>query len=88
MAAGPVGACWASGSWIETSWTADVWGALGAALAFVLDVNTRMLVYLRDLYGVSDGDLATLSQRYYASQTGEMTARVQKLIADATAATE
>lgn len=87
MAAGPVGTTWATGSWTDTSWTANTWAALGAALAFVLDLNARMLVYLRDRYTAPTGDLTTLTTRYCAEQTGEYTARMKKLAQDATDAT-
>jgi hypothetical protein len=49
------------------------------------DMNTRIAVYLRDLYSAPGADLATLVMRYLIAQTGEWTARFQKLITDATA---
>jgi hypothetical protein len=49
------------------------------------DMNTRIMVYLRGLYSVTGGDLATLTMRYLNAQTGEWTARMKKLITDATA---
>ena len=33
MAAGPVGAVWASGSWSDTAWESDVWAGAGAAIS-------------------------------------------------------
>jgi hypothetical protein len=58
--------------------------AAGTVLAFILDMNTRMLVYLRDLYSAPTAELTSLTTRYLAAQTGEMTARVRKLQTDAT----
>ena len=83
MPAGPVGSVWASGTWSDLAWEELTW-ADAVALLFVLDLNTRLLVYLRSLYGVTGGDLTTLTQRYLRSQTGEMNARFKKLITDAT----
>jgi hypothetical protein len=85
MPAGPIGSCWASGSWSDTAWEADTWsGAVVSALAFVLDLNTRLLVYLQDYYSTSNPDLATLTLRYLNGLSGEFTARFNKLIQDAT----
>lgn len=84
MAAGPVGSVWATGSWTDTCWEEFTW-ADAADLAFVLDLNTRLRVYLCDLYGLpATTDSTTLVARYLASQTGEMNARFRKLISDAT----
>lgn len=55
-----------------------------AALGFVLDLNTRLAVYLRDFYSNPDLDLTTGIQRYLSSLSGEWTARFQRLIQDAT----
>lgn len=64
-----------------------LWGA-AAVLDFVLDMNTRIMVFLRDFYTVSGGDLSTLTAKYLAEEkTGEYTARMQGLIQDATDAT-
>jgi hypothetical protein len=85
MPAGPIGTCWASGSWSDTSWEANTWsGAVVSALAFVLDLNTRLLVYLQDYYSTSNPDLTTLTLRYLNRLSGEFTARFNKLIQDAT----
>lgn len=84
MPAAPIGSCWAAGSWSDTAWEALTWRDAGT-LAFVLDMNTRCRVYLCDLYSVpTESDLTTLVHRYVNSQTGEMTARILKLIKDAT----
>lgn len=84
MAAGPVGSVWATGSWSDLAWEELTW-ADAAALAFVFDMNTRLRVYLCDLYGLPNTtDTTTLVTRYLASQTGEMNARIRKLINDAT----
>lgn len=86
MAAGPIGSVWAAGSWSDTCWEEFTW-ADAVALLFVLDLNTRLRVYLANLYGLPETtDLTTMVQRYLAAQTGDMTARFQKLIRDATAA--
>jgi hypothetical protein len=83
--AGPIGSVWAAGSWSDTAWEAFTWAdASVATLAFVLDLNTRIAVYLRDLYSAPGADVSTLICRYLAAQTGEYTARFQKLIQDAT----
>jgi hypothetical protein len=47
-------------------------------------MNTRIAVYLRTLYSAPGADASTLIVRYLASKTGEMTARFQQLIDDAT----
>ena len=84
MAAGPIGSVWATGSWTDTSWEEFTW-ADASALAFVLDMNTRIRVYLCDLYGLPQTtDTTTIVQRYLRSQTGDMNARFRKLIRDAT----
>lgn len=85
MPSGPIGSCWASGSWSNTAWSANTWAdAAVATLAFVLDLNTRIAVYLRDLYSAPGADTTTLMHRYLAAQSGEYTARFKKLIQDAT----
>jgi hypothetical protein len=69
------------------------WGYLGIEAAgsvvvpgnTILDMNTRIMVYLRSLYSVTGGDLESLTMRYLVAQTGEWTARMKKLITDATA---
>ena len=62
-----------------------LWGA-GAVLTFVLDLNTRLRVYLADLYTLPGADLTSMTARYLRAQTGDYTARFKKLITDATAA--
>ncbi len=62
---------------------ANTW-ADETVLAFVLDMNARVTVYLRDLYGDPAGDANDLIARYLASQTGQMNARFLKLEQDAT----
>lgn len=58
-----------------------------AALAFVLDVNTRIMVYLRDLYAVSAGENTALTRRRMdALSSGDANQRLLQIIADATAA--
>lgn len=84
MAAGPIGTNWATGSWEDTAWEAESWEGGAAVLAFVLDLNTRITVYLRDLYAVPTAECTTLTVRYLAANTGEMNARFQKLIQAAT----
>lgn len=54
------------------------------ALAFVLDLNTRLMVYLRDLYTVTGGDLTTLVARRLGELSGDYTSRMRQLIQDAT----
>lgn len=86
MPAGAVGSVWQALSWSATCWEALTW-ADAQALTFVLDLNTRLKVYLCSLYGLpATVDTTTVVQRYLRSQTGEMNARLRKLIADATAA--
>jgi hypothetical protein len=85
MPAGPIGSVWAAGTWADTAWEVNTWAdAVVSALAFVPDMNTRIAVYLRDLYSAPGADLSTLVHRYLAAQTGEFTARFQQLIDDAT----
>ena len=86
MPAGAVGSCWASGSWSNTCWEANAW-ADAAALAFVLDMNTRLSVYLRDFYGLPTADPLPLLRRYLEDETsGEFAARFRQLMAAATGA--
>lgn len=59
----------------------------GPTMPYIADMDTRLLVYLRTLYSVPTGDLTTLVRRYLDAQTtGSANQRMQKLIADATAA--
>jgi hypothetical protein len=83
MPAGPIGSCWASGSWSNTAWEANTWSS-ATVVAFIQDMNTRIASYLRTLYSAPGADASTLIVRYLASKTGEMTARFQQLIDDAT----
>ena len=58
-----------------------------AALAFVLDLNTRLWVYLADLYSVSPTDNTALVRRHLDGQSsGDATQRFKRLIDDATSA--
>lgn len=87
MPAGVVGSSWATNSWLDTVWEEFSWADLGTGLdlEFVLDLNTRIRVYLCDLYSApANADLTTLVLRYLRSQTGEMNARLRKLVTDAT----
>lgn len=59
-----------------------LWGA-AAVLAFVFDLNTRLMVYLRSYYSVSGGDLSTLVSRYLAGLSGDYNARMRRLVQDA-----
>lgn len=53
-------------------------------LDFVLDLNTRLTVFLRDFYS-STSDLPTLSTRYLAEEvTGDYNVRWRQLVQDAT----
>jgi hypothetical protein len=86
MPAGPIGTVWAAGTWADTAWELGTWADVSAFLGNNNpDMNTRIAVYLRDLYSAPGADLATLVMRYLIAQTGEWTARFQKLITDATA---
>jgi hypothetical protein len=86
LPAGPIGTCWASGSWSDLAWEELTWENVSAVLGNLNpDMNTRIAVYLRALYSAPGADLATLTMRYLIAQTGEWTARFQKLITDATA---
>lgn len=84
MAAGPIGPRWAASSWSDTAWEADTWSWVTVVLTFVLDLNTRLAVYLRNLYSDPDLDLTTGIQRYLRSQTGDYSVRWRKLIQAAT----
>jgi hypothetical protein len=69
----------------HVSWSySGILAATVAALAFVLDLNTRLLVFLRDHYSVSGGDLTSLATRYLAGLSGDYNVRFRKLIQDAT----
>lgn len=58
--------------------------ATDAALAFVLDLNTRIAVYLRDFYTAPTAEVTPLTGRYLNTLTGDMTARWRTLVQDAT----
>ena len=86
MPAGPVGGVWASGVWADTVWELGVWGDIGVIVGnTILDINTRIAVFLRVHYSLPGADATGLVQRYLASLSGEYTARLQQLIRDATA---
>jgi hypothetical protein len=63
-----------------------LWAA-GAALAFILDINTRMRQYLANYYGYpyETADLTTMMVRYCDALPGDYSARIHRLIDDATA---
>jgi hypothetical protein len=59
----------------------------GVTIAFVADLNTRLLIYLQAYYTSTNTDLATLTHRYLRDDaTGDYTARMRQLISDATEA--
>jgi hypothetical protein len=84
--AGPVGTVWGSGVWADTVWELGVWGDIGVIVGnTILDINTRIAVFLRTLYSEPNGDPTSLVVRYLNSLSGEYTARLKRLIEDATA---
>ena len=87
MPAGPVGSVWASGTWSDLAWEENVWADIGAIVGnTILDINTRISVFLRTFYGTTHPDVGALIVKYLREQcTGEYTARLRKLIEDATA---
>ena len=87
MPAGPVGSVWKSGSWSATAWAANTWANASAAAGnAILDLNTRLYVYLNSYYGYNPPkDLATLVPRYLAGLTGDYMNRWNKMVDDATA---
>lgn len=86
MPAGAVGSCWAAGAWPATVWEALSWAdaAGDGPLAFVLEINARLYVFLCDYYGVSSGDLTTMADRYMDGLSGDGDARFRKMVQDAT----
>lgn len=88
MPAGVVGSVWAAGSWSATAWEANTWANAGGgpSLVFVLDLNTRLIVFLCDHYGVSTAtsDLTTLMERYMNGLTGTRNQRFFQMVQDAT----
>lgn len=62
-----------------------LWQA-GAALAFILDLNTRLRQYLANLYGYpyETADLGSLMARNLNARSGDMNNRFLALIDDAT----
>jgi hypothetical protein len=84
---GPVGSVWATGSWSNTAWEANVWANIGVIVGnTILDINTRIAVYLRSFYSAPNGDPNTLIVKYLREEVGgEYTARLKRLIEDATA---
>ena len=88
MPAGPIGDCWAAGSWSDTAWEANTWADTGAAIGnAILDLNTRLHRYLNDFYSTgTDKDVNALMQKYLAEElTGDYNNRMKQLIDDATA---
>jgi hypothetical protein len=83
MPAGAIGACWAAGSWEDTAWEALSWADV-VALAFVLDMNSRLYVYRCDYYSVPSGDLTTMATRYLREDSGEYNNRWHRMVQDAT----
>jgi hypothetical protein len=84
--AGAVGSVWASGSWSATAWEANVWADISAVTGnSILDLNTRIAVYLRAYYSQPSGDATSLVQRYLQELSGDYNARLRRLIDDATA---
>jgi hypothetical protein len=82
--AGPIGSCWATGSWSDTAWEALTWQD-AVALAFILDLNLRLYRYLCSHFSVSSGDLTSLVNRHLDAQTsGDRTQRFHALIQEAT----
>lgn len=58
-----------------------------AALAFVLDLNTRLCVFLRDFYSQPTGELTTLASKYLREEvSGDMNVRFRQLVTDANTA--
>jgi hypothetical protein len=52
----------------------------------ILDLNTRIAVFLRAFYSAPNGDPNTLIVKYLREEVGgEYTARLKRLIEDATA---
>jgi hypothetical protein len=62
----------------EILWTA------GSVLAFILDLNTRIFVYLKVTYYPTGNDLSTMINKNLATRTGDMNNRFRALIEDAT----
>lgn len=62
----------------EILWTA------GSVLAFILDLNTRIFVYLKLTYYPTGNDLSTMINKNLATRTGDMNNRFRALIEDAT----
>lgn len=88
MAAGPIGDCWATGSWTDTCWEASTWVDSGVAVGnAILDLNTRLHRFLNDFYSTSaDKDVSTLMAKYLNEElTGDANNRMKQLIDDATA---
>ena len=51
MAAGPIGSCWASGSWPDTAWEENTWAGAGAGgYAFTGDLTTVFSRYVDALH--------------------------------------
>ena len=62
----------------EILWTA------GAALAFILDLNTRLFVYLKTLYPNSNDLTEMTAKRLAAMSQTDYDGRLRQLIRDAT----
>lgn len=62
----------------EILWTA------AAVMAFILDLNTRLFVYLRTVPYPAGNDLTTMMTQNLAGRTGDMNARFHALVNDAT----
>jgi len=59
MATGPIGNCWATGSWVDTAWVPNLWGAGTVIVASKGAVTpTDALV---SLVGVRDTAVSTVT---------------------------
>lgn len=59
-------------------------GSIPPPLAFILDLNTRLFVYLRTIEFPGGNDLTTMLTKSLASRLGDANARFHALVEDAT----
>ena len=79
-----IGTVWADDTWESDAWADDTWADAGAGQPNVGDLNAQLMVYLRDYYSVSGGDLTTLATRYMNElTTGDRNQKFLQMVQDA-----
>lgn len=80
------GTVWDADTWYVDAWDADTWANGSNITVDASDLNTMLLQYLQQLYGVTNTDLTTLITRYLQAYDGDKSKGFAALIAAAIAA--